>query len=149
MPEIDLTQPEADALIAMEKVRVDDTEHDYPTGGGKLILPLVSRDKRESFILDITRGRIDIRKGTYQNRAKLVIPLVRVDFGGPPHTNPDGETIQAPHIHVYREDFGDKWASVLPAGRFPNTDDPWQILQSFYTFCSIVEPPKVLQGLFT
>ena len=149
MPEIDLTQPEADALIAMEKVRVDDSAHDYPTAGGKLTVPLLSRDKRESFILDITRGRIDFQKGTYQNRAKLVVPLVRLDFGGPPHTNPDGETIQTPHIHVYREGFGDKWASELPAERFPNTNDPWQMLQSFYAFCSIVEPPNVRQGLFT
>ena len=149
MPEIDLTQPEVDALIAMEKVRVDDSEHDYPTAGGKFTVPLLSRDKRESFILDITRGRIDFQKGTYQNRAKLVIPLVRLDFGGPPHTNPDGETIQTPQIHVYREGFGDKWASELPAERFPNTNDPWQLLQSFYAFCSIVEPPRVRQGLFT
>jgi hypothetical protein len=149
MPELDLTQPEADALIAMEKFRVDDDVHDYPTAGGQLTLPLLSRDKRESFFLDITRGRIDFHKGTYQNRAKLVIPLVRVDFGGHPHTNPDGETIQTPHIHVYREGFGDKYASPLPAESFPNTDDPWKILQSFYTFCSIVEPPNVRQGLFT
>lgn len=149
MPEIDLTQPEADALIAMEKVRVDDSEYDYPTAGGKLTVPLLSRDKRESFILDITRGRIDFQKGTYQNRAKLVIPLVRLDFGGPPHTNPDGETIQTPHIHVFREGFGDKWASELPAERFQNSNDPWQMLQSFYAFCSIVEPPNVRQGLFT
>lgn len=148
MPEIDLKQPEADALIAMEKLRVDVAEHDYPTAGGKLTLPLTSRDKRESFILDITRGRIDLHRGTYQNRAKMVIPLVRVDFGGPPHTNPDGETIQTPHIHVYREGFGDKWASVLPAKSFPNGNDPWEMLQSFYTFCSIVEPPFVRQGLF-
>lgn len=149
MAEIDLTQPAADALIAMEKVRVDDSEHDYPTAGGKLTVPLLSRDKRESFILDITRGRIDFQKGTYQNRAKLVIPLVRLDFGGPPHTNPDGQTIQTPHIHVYREGFGTKWASELPAERFPNPNDLWQLLQSFYVFCSIVEPPSVRQGLFT
>lgn len=149
MPEMDLTQPEADALIAMEKVRVDDTEHDYPTAGGKLILLLNSRDKRESFFLDITRGRIDFQKGTYQNRAKQVIPLVRVDFGGRPHTNPDGETMQTPHIHRYREGFGDKWASPLPANFCPDTSDAWQMLQGFYTYCAIVEPPHVRKGLFT
>jgi len=149
MPELDLTQPEADALIAMEKIRVDDTEHDYPTGGGKLKLPLVSRDRRESFILSIYRGRIDFHKGTYQNMAKLVIPLVRVDFGGQPHTNPDGEMIQTPHIHVYREGFGDKWASPLPAGFCADASDAWQMLQGFYTFCAIVEPPNVRRGLFT
>jgi len=148
MSELDLTQPEADALIAMEKVRVDDTEYDYPTGGGKLILPLTSPDKRELFILNIYRGRIDFHKGTYQTRAKQVIPLVRVDFGGSTHENPDGEFIPAPHIHVYREGFGDKWAVPLPPEGFPVRDDPWEILLSFYTFCSIVEPPRVRPGLF-
>ena len=149
MLDLDLTQSEADALIAMEKVRADNVAHDYPYAGGKLSLGLTSRDKREVFILDITRGRIDLAKGTYQNRAKQVISLVRVDFGGPPHTNPDGETIQTPHIHIYREGFGDKWAMPLPADRFSNTTDAWELLQSFYSFCAIVEPPAIQRGLFT
>jgi len=148
MPELDLTQSEADALIAMDKTRMDDAEYEYPTAGQKISVQLVSLDKRESFMLDITRGRIDFRKGTYQNRAKVVIPLVRLDFGGPPHTNPDGEVVLAPHIHRYREGFGDKWASALPADKFPNSDDPWQMLQSFYAFCTIIEPPNVQKGLF-
>lgn len=149
MPDLDLTQLDADALIALEKVRVDDRTYDYPDAGGKLTLGLTSRDNREAFILDITRGRIDLAKGTYQNRAKQVIPLVRLDFGGPPHTNPDGEVIQTPHIHVYREGFGDKWAAPLPSDRFANTTDPWELLQSFYAYCSIAEPPNIQRGLFT
>ena len=131
MPDLDLAQLEADALIALEKVRVDDLTHDYPSAGGKLTLGLTSRDKREAFILDISRGRIDLAKGTYQNRAKQVIPLVRLDFGGPPHTNPDGEVLQTPHLHVYREGFGDKWAAPLPPDRFANTTDAWELLLSF------------------
>ncbi len=149
MAELDLTQLEADSFIAMEKIRMDDTSHDYPGPGARLTLGLTSRDKREAFILDLSRGRIDLAKGTYQNRARQVIPLVRVDFGGPPHTNPDGEVVQAPHIHVYREGYGDKWASPLPPDRFATTTDAWALLQSFYSFCSIVEPPVIQRGLFT
>jgi hypothetical protein len=149
MAEPDLTQPEADALIAMEKVRSDEVTYDYPIAGGKLTIGLASRDGREKFMLDISRGRINLAKGTYQNRAKQCIPLVRLDFGGPPHTNPDGEIIPAPHIHVYREGFADKWAQLLPPDRFGSSADAWALLQSFYEFCAIVEPPRIERGLFT
>ena len=149
MPELDLTQSEADALIVMPKIRCDNIAYDYPTPGSKLTLTLTCRAKREVFILDITRGRIDLRKGTYQNRAKQVIPLVRVDFGGPPHTNPDGEMIQTPHIHIYREGFADKWASPIPADFCLDPSDAWQLLQGFYIRCAIVEPPIITRGLFT
>jgi hypothetical protein len=149
MAELDLTQSEADALIAMEKVRLDDQSYGYPNAGGKLSIGLSSRDGRERFVLDIHRGRIDLAKGTYQNRAKQIIPLVRLDFGGAPHTNPDGEVVPTPHIHTYREGFGDKWARPLPPDRFANSTDAWELLQSFYGFCSIVEPPQIERGLFT
>lgn len=59
MADIHLTQPEADALIAMEKHRLDDERHSYPMSGS-LIVPLQSSDKREQFLLDIRRGRIDL-----------------------------------------------------------------------------------------
>jgi hypothetical protein len=95
MPEITLTQGEADALIAIEKHRANDETHDYPGMGGSICLPLISGDKREDFLLDVSRGRIDLRKGTYQNRARQIIVLVRLDFGGQPHRNPDDVEVAA------------------------------------------------------
>ena len=80
MAEINLTQSEADALIAMEKIKLDDSRWDYPGLGGSLRIPLISKDKRENFMLDISRGKIDLPKGTYQNRARQIIILVRLDF---------------------------------------------------------------------
>ena len=68
MADIHLTQSEAEALIAMEKHRLDDERYSYPTSGS-LIIPLQSPDKREQFLLDIRRGRIDLLKGKYQARA--------------------------------------------------------------------------------
>jgi hypothetical protein len=38
MAEIDLTQVEADALIAMEKHRVDEDTSDFPMAGESLVL---------------------------------------------------------------------------------------------------------------
>jgi hypothetical protein len=148
MADLDLTQAEADALIAMPKVKVNDDTYDYPGGGGSLIVPLTSQDKREQFLLDISRARIDLQKGKYQNRARQIVVLVRLDFGGPPHRNPDDQDVPCPHLHLYREGFGDKWAVAVPAGKFPNLGDLWQTLQDFMAFCNVVDPPPISRGLF-
>ena len=105
MSDLNLTQAEADALIAMEKHRVSDERNDFPMNGQSLSLMLQSSDKREQFLLDISRGRIDLMRGKYQNRARQVVVLVRLDFGGPPHRNPDDTEVACPHLHVYREGF--------------------------------------------
>ena len=148
MADANLTQAEADALLALEKRRRDNTEWDYPSLGGTVTIPLVSIDQREPFFLDIRRGRINLAKGTYQNRGRQVVVLARLDFGGAPHRNPDGEEIESPHLHLYREGFGDKWAYSVPSDRFANLDDPWQTLEDFMRFCNIVEPPVIRRGLF-
>jgi hypothetical protein len=148
MAEINLTQSEADALIAMEKIKVDDSRWDYPGLGGSLRIPLISQDKRENFTLDISRGKIDLLKGKYQNRARQIIILVRLDFGGQPHQNPDEREIPSPHLHIYREGYGDKWAVPIPTDRFPDILDLWQTLEDFMDYCNIVEPPNIERGLF-
>ena len=148
MLNINLTQAEADALIVMEKHREDDTCWDYPGLGGSISIPLVSWNKRENFRLDVSRGHIDLLKGTYQNRVREIIVLVRLDFGGPPHRNPDGEDMPCPHFHIYREGFGDKWALPVPADKFPNPADLWQTLEDFLHFCNVTQPPLIDRGLF-
>lgn len=148
MAEIILTQAEADALIALEKRRADNRVWPYPATGGSVGVPVVSTNGREDFFLDLRRARIDLAKGTYQNRARHVVVLVRLDFGGKPHRNPDGEEIASPHLHQYRERFADKWAFPVPADRFPNVQDAWLTLGDFMRFCSIVEPPEFDRGLF-
>ena len=149
MADANLSQTEADALLALEKRRSDDTQWDYPSLSGAITIPLVSMDRREEFLLDIRRARINLAKGTCQNRGREVVILARLDLGGAPHRNPNGEEIGSPHLHLYREGFGDKWAYSVPSDRFANLDDPWQTLKDFMRFCNIVEPPVIRQGLFT
>jgi hypothetical protein len=48
-----------------------DETWDYPSLGGVISIPLISPDKRENFLLDIRKGRIDLSKGSYQNRVLL------------------------------------------------------------------------------
>lgn len=149
MAELDLTQEEADALIAMPKEGIGDEEWEYPSPGSGISIPLVSLDRREHFMLDLYRARINLAKGTYQNRGRQIVVLVRLDFGGAPHRNPDGKEIGSPHLHVYREGFGDKWAFPAPADTFTTLNDAWRTLHDFMHYCNVVEPPHIERGLFT
>ena len=74
--------------------------------------------------------------------------LVRLDFGNQPHRNPDGDEVPSPHLHMYREGYGDKWAIQVPADRFPNLSDMWLALGDFMRFCNIVDRPNIIRGLF-
>ena len=147
MADIDLTQDEADSLIAMPKFRTNDDVMYYPDHGSFLTIPLISADKKENFLLDIKRGRIDLQKATYQNRARQTVILVRLDLSGAPHRNPDGEEVACPHLHVYRESYGDKWAGPVPGDIFVNTGDLWQALVDFMRYCNITEPPDIQKGI--
>jgi len=149
MADLNLTQAEADALIAMEKHRVSDDRYSFPMAGDSLVLPLQSPDKREQFLLDISRGRIDLLRGKYQHRARQVIVLVRLDFGGRPRRNPDDQELPCPHLHVYREGYGDKWAMPVPVDQFGRISDLHGTLEDFMRFCNITRPPHIDRGLFT
>ena len=149
MAEINLTQSEADALIAMEKHRANEERNDFPMGGQSVVLPLQSVDRREQFLLDLSRGRIDLAKVKMQKRGRQVVVLVRLDLGGAPHRNPNDEEIASPHLHIYREGYGDKWAIPVPADRFRDVADIWTALEDFFRFCNITQPPYIEPGLFT
>ena len=146
--EILLSQSEADAFIAMPKVRTDETEWEYPISGAALAIPLTSEDRRTNFFLDLSRGRISLAKGKYQNRVHQSVILVRLDFGGAPHRNPDGVEMTCPHLHIYREGYGDKWAFAVPVDKFSNISDAWTTLQDFMRYCTITRPPIIQRGLF-
>lgn len=142
-----ISQSEADALIALEKVCVDSEPCDFPDCGQALAIPLVSLDNKEQFVLNIRRGRIDFAKCTYLNRARQVVILIRVDIGGPIHLNPDGEEIPCPHIHIYREGYGDKWAVSLPATDFEDASSMEKTLNDFLQYCNITDIPTIQWSL--
>lgn len=98
--------------------------------------------------MDVSRSQINLAKVTHQNRARQIVVLMRLDIGGAPHRNPDGEEIPCPHLHIYREGFGDKWAVLAPEAHYSNLDDLYRTLEDFMPHCNIVEPPKIQPGLF-
>jgi hypothetical protein len=149
MADIDITQAEADVLIAMEKHRVSDTQWLFPPPGDKLSIPLTSVDKREPFVLDISRAQIKLTKATFQNRARQAVILIRLDLDGPPHRNPDGQEVPCPHLHFYREGYGDKWAVPAPRSKYADTSDLLTTLDEFMAHCNITTRPNIQKGLFS
>lgn len=72
-----------------------------------------------------------------------MVVLVRLDFGGGLHRNPDDTEVPSPHLHIYREDFGDKWAVPAPKNEFGDTGNLRQTLDDFMRFCKITQPPYI------
>lgn len=147
MADVNLEQAVADVLIAMEKHHDGSSQYDFPTGGMALTVPLQSADRREQFVLDVSRGRIDLVKVKMQNRARQVVVLLRLDLAGPPHRNPDDTEVPTPHLHIYREGFGDKWAIPVPVADFSNLGDVRATLDDFMRYCNITQPPNFRPGL--
>lgn len=147
MADINLTQAEANALIAMEKLRSENRSYNCQAQRCSVSIPLISSNRKENFILDIWRGQINLTRRKYQNRGRESVVLVRVDFGGHPHRNPDGKEILSPHIHIYKEEFGDKWAYPLPSD-FTNIENPSRIYNDFIKYCNITLSPKIKWGLW-
>lgn len=146
MAEDTLSQNDAEALMRMEKVPASQDAFHFPDLGGRIEVPLMSRDERERFSLDINRKRIALTT-CYQTRGRQVIVLARLDFAAP-HRNPDGSEVGVPHLHLYREGYGDKWAIEIPAGLLSKPEDAWQVLHDFMKYCAVVDHPNIVRGLF-
>ena len=142
-----LSQTDAETLLYMDKICINDEPIAFPDLGGHIEVPLTSKDQRENFSLDINRKRISLKTG-YQTRGRQVFVLARLDFAAP-HRNPDGTEVGVPHLHLYREGYGDKWACPVPEGMLSNANDSWQVLRDFMAYCRIVAAPNLVKGLFS
>lgn len=145
----ELTQSEADALLALEKYRDDNSPQMLPELGQKLSIELFSVDKRERFHLDMNRGYVSLSKHTLQTRGRAVVVLAQLDIDGAPHRNPDDEELPCPHLHLYREGYGAKWAFPVPPEHFRDLSDRLQTIIDFMAYCRIVKPPEFERGLFS
>lgn len=151
-----LTQTKADALINLPKKNNSNESYNFPFPGDFLSIPIISLDEQEKFLLDINRGNIRLSKCTYQERYQQSIILIRLDVDGPPHSNPEVETIpfpfledyngqivDCPHIHLYIEGYMDKWAIPISSSDFSDTKSLYKTLEDFFRYCNVVEPPKI------
>lgn len=153
-----LTQNEADDLFRLSKKKKSNEEYEFPLPGELLIIPIVSNDEGHKFLIDVNRRQIALMKCTYQERYQKTIVLVRLDINGPPHDNPavdsvpipsleqyNGITINCPHLHLYVEGYIDKWAIPMPSDKFSDPDNLYNTLQEFFTYCNVMDRPRVNQ----
>jgi len=109
---------------------------------------IISIESKDTFILDYYKGRIEIKKFTYNKRFKKVITLLRFDSFGR-HTNPDGKMFDGPHIHIYREEYGSKFAvPVKEIGIDENNFDKEKVLKKILKYCNVVDCPTIPLTLF-
>ena len=146
---MELTQSEATAFIAMDKIPANDKLIELPDFGGSISVLLKSQNGPEDFILDYRRNQIKFSKRTHQLRARKNIGLVRLDLNGPPHRNPDKQKIGSSHLHLYREGWGLKWAKQIPKKDFPHLDNTYKTLKDFLKYCHIIKEPNFNWGLFS
>jgi hypothetical protein len=165
---LNLNQSEADALRLMPKLFDSSPQIDLYTIDEPLRLPATSLDGSERFLIDIDRCLVKLSKWKYQERAKRVIPLMRIDIDGPGHPNPfitDEErrkletTLGWPflqklgntHIHIYIEGYQAKWA--FPLSIFPQLQtiaDSWDdqsfrpLLIEFLKLCNFQSIPPIV-----
>lgn len=156
-----ITQDEADYFFSMEKFPEEQKEYQFPSQGDKLIIPFTSADKHEGFLFDIYRGAIKISKLTYQNRVRKAYILRRLDLDSSAHLNPEvenvplpllepynGKEIATPHLHIYVEGFGEKWA--VPADLYLSIagKDSYEIMEEFFQYCNVKTMPRILKTIF-
>lgn len=122
----------------------------FPPAGEEIKLDVNSVTTKDKFIIDINRkGQIKINRCTYQTRYQKSIVLLRLDVNGPPHTNPDGEVIPCPHLHIYREGYETRWAFPLHDKiDVKNPDDLIEILICFLEYNKINNIPHVREQMF-
>ena len=129
---IAIPQPRADAFLAARKIKATETDFRLTSTILKPVsIPLIAPAiAGEAFSLDVTQKRIVLKlKCQLRNTTHSVI-LARLDFASP-HRNPDGTSVGVPHLHVYREGYGDRFAYEVPPGMLKNPDDPLQVLLDF------------------
>lgn len=149
MAEAPLPQDEADRLLAMEKRRTSDSPIMFPKPRRRSSAELRSVDGRETFALDMYFGDIDFPRFVIQIRARHDTALARLELDGPVHLNPDGELVPTPHLHLYREGDGVRWAYPAPADQFSDLSDRWLVWGDFMRFCNITAPPELQGEIFS
>ena len=155
-----LSQQEAERLMRMVKMAGDDETYQFPALDDGIVIPILSFDGQEEFLLDVHRSRLKLTKCTYQERYRKSIILVRLDLDGRPHTNPisdppplqylipyNGQRMECPHLHIYVEGYDDKWAMPTSESDFNNTNDLEETLQDFMRYCNINIPPRIQGSL--
>lgn len=144
-----LTQFEFEMIMDMLKRLKSKKTFAFPAPGDELKLNVESITTNDKFIIDINRkGQIKLKRCTYQTRYQKSIVLLRIDLDGPPHTNPDLEKIDCPHIHIYKEGYETRWAYPLKDVIIADPKDLVEVLIKFLEYNKINNIPKIEEQMF-
>lgn len=135
-----MTQAEAQGLIQILKRLLQPNMITLPMTGSTSTVELCSVFSEKDYFSVIfnRKGRIDPSKYTLMLRYGKDKGLLRIDVGGPPHTNPNGTIVPCPHIHIQQRDTGhwDSWATDIPAV-FGNVADRIETFTTFLQYCNV------------
>ncbi|MCI6795388.1 MAG: hypothetical protein MR581_05365 [Lachnospiraceae bacterium] len=138
----ELTQTQADALIAMKKI-FNGRNRKIAKSGESGIFELSDEKGKNTFYFDIDRrGKIEF-KCKFQERYETNDVLVRLDINSPDHMNPDGTKVGRNHIHIYREGYADRWAYDIDKYGFEIYNSFQEYFYRFCEFCNIIVPDNI------
>jgi len=143
-----LTNEEAEKIIITLKLLVEDHIF-FPKLGEKQDLSIIHQYNEESqkFIYQMQINRKTSKRNPLKCTFIIIskihgVNLLRLDVGGPPHRNPDGEIINDNHLHIYREEYdGDTipYAVKFDLASEDLIENCLRFLQKF----SVVEMPRI------
>jgi hypothetical protein len=142
MPTFDspLTDDEAKKLIEMLK-QSSKAAIAFPSSGKKKEFEVVGDSKRDVFIVNIFRGSIEVRKCNIGGRTKTGIMLLELHLTPTGvHSNPDGEKIIGPHLHIYTQEYGRAFAVPFD----PEDKDIVENCIVFMDKFHIIKKPEIL-----
>jgi len=167
---MELSQEEADRFRHMPKDFDSVGAIDLSNIGVGLVLPAMSHDQKERFLIDIWQAKIKLSKWRHQERVRKTIPLMRLEIDGSPHINrnvsqediervrteygwPFVPELEGSHIHVYIENYGDRWA--FPVSIFPDIQKAIdsqpinyaRIIAAFLKECNFSQKLSFVQGI--
>lgn len=138
-----LTQREANTLIEIEKLLTSTDTVRFPERRETKLYPVhYHRENRryDDMTISAYRGNKNPQKVSFRLLYSQCIILLRIDTEDPtPHENPDKTRIEPfePHIHIYKEGYGDKFAYPLPK-EFTNADDIIGLFMEFLAYSHII-----------
>ena len=133
-----LSQQEIECLLQILKELMEKQPLAFPSASDSQEYQIVSEDKRDKFIINANRkGHINITKCTFQERHQSGEILLRLDLNGRPHTNPDGEVLPCPHLHIIKENCGTSWAYPVPKVIFTDINDLLLSFINFLEYCKV------------
>jgi hypothetical protein len=136
-----LSQEAFEALLDLEKEFSKRDTLDLASNWTRDIKSLTTKD---IFQLDYRRGKIEIRKYSFNKRARTSVIMVRY-CSLKRHTNPDGTIFDGPHVHIYQEGFGDKIAlkveDVLNIN--PDAASKEDVLVALMDYCNVKDLPVI------